>query len=117
MAHTPGPWSIGRHSLQAGDIRRITVRGPARPRGPAERPYSDVIAEACTDWGTHDEVEANARLIAAAPEMLAALRSANHFITNGIALGFIRMPDADCPDPAHAVPEKVRAAIASATQP
>lgn len=31
----------------------------------------------------------------------AALESARVFIKNGVALGYIRMPDADCPDPAH----------------
>ncbi|MBN6210626.1 hypothetical protein JYK21_29545 [Ralstonia pickettii] len=31
----------------------------------------------------------------------AALESARVFIRNGVALGYIRMPDADCPDPAH----------------
>ncbi|MGV8822974.1 hypothetical protein [Methylibium petroleiphilum] len=30
-----------------------------------------------------------------------ALLAARRFIKNGVALGYIRMPDADCPDPAH----------------
>jgi hypothetical protein len=32
---------------------------------------------------------------------LAALKAARQFIVNGTALGFIRMPDAETPDPAH----------------
>lgn len=32
---------------------------------------------------------------------LAALKAARQFIVNGVELGFIRMPDADTPDPAH----------------
>jgi len=32
---------------------------------------------------------------------LAALKAARQFIVNGTALGFIRLPDADTPDPAH----------------
>ena len=42
---------------------------------------------------------------------LEALRCTDRFITNGIALGFIRMPDADTPDPAHETPGMVRSAI------
>ncbi|MCA8326236.1 hypothetical protein LGN29_39395 [Burkholderia cepacia] len=40
------------------------------------------------------------------------LHAAKHFIANGIELGFIRMPDADCPDPAHNTPKLVDEALA-----
>lgn len=40
------------------------------------------------------------------------LRRVDRFLTNGIALGYIRMPDDDCPDPAKEVPGLVKAAIA-----
>ena len=39
---------------------------------------------------THD---ANARLIAAAPDLLAALEAAREFITDGMAMGFVGMPE------------------------
>ena len=39
-----------------------------------------------------------------------ALQSTRGFIANGVDLGFIRMPDADCPDPAHETPGKFAAA-------
>ena len=42
------------------------------------------------------------------------LRDADKFITNGIELGYIRMPDPDTADRAHATPGIVRAAIALA---
>lgn len=58
----------------------------------------------------------NGSLIAAAPEMLHALQCAREFIRSGIALGYIRMPDADCPDSAHNTPGIVDAAIARATK-
>lgn len=48
-------------------------------------------------------------------DLLAALRRADGFITNGIALGFIRMPDAETPDSAHEVPPLVREAISKAS--
>jgi hypothetical protein len=41
-----------------------------------------------------------------------ALQQADKFITNGIDLGYIRMPDADCPDPAHATPGAIKTALA-----
>ncbi|WP_232355981.1 hypothetical protein [Burkholderia vietnamiensis] len=44
---------------------------------------------------------------------LHALRAAKQFIANGVELGYIRMPDSDCPDPAHEVPQLIDAAIAS----
>ena len=42
-----------------------------------------------------------------------ALESAKVFIRNGVALGFIRMPDADTPDPAHQTPVKIDNALAA----
>ncbi|WP_027039089.1 hypothetical protein [Mesorhizobium ciceri] len=47
--------------------------------------------------------------------MLAALKAAEQFMVNGVELGFIRMPDAGTPDPAHDTLPAVRAAIAAAS--
>lgn len=58
--------------------------------------------------------EADARLIAAAPEMLAALEKARQFIVNGVELGFIRMPDDSTPDPAHETLPAIEAALSLA---
>ena len=44
-----------------------------------------------------------------------ALKAADQFITNGIELDFIRMPDTGTPDPAHDTPGIVRAALESPT--
>jgi len=44
-----------------------------------------------------------------------ALRRADQFITNGTEFGFIRMPDASTPDPAHETPGIIRAALEPAT--
>lgn len=44
-------------------------------------------------YGSIGEQEANARLIAAAPELLSALESARAFIADGIATGFVGMPE------------------------
>lgn len=56
-----------------------------------------------------------ARMFAAAPTMLEALKAAEQFIRNGIELGFIRVPDADTADPAHETLPTICAAIRAAT--
>ena len=62
--HTPGPWSL----------RGRTIRGP-HPKDPKGR--TRIVANAVWDRGTYvDEAEANAHLIAAAPELLEALEIA-----------------------------------------
>ena len=43
---------------------------------------------------------------------LAALKAARQFIVNGTELGFIRMPDAETPDPAHDTLPMIERAIA-----
>ena len=66
--HTPGPWihdDFDRHYVVAGHIYiAIADDGRDDDEGTAEGRY-----------GTEEEVEANARLIAAAPELLKALRA------------------------------------------
>lgn len=45
-------------------------------------------------------------------QIKAALDSANNFISNGIELGFIRMPDEETPDQAHNTLPRIRSALA-----
>ena len=59
--HTPGPWRIGT-APPNGEQAIGTIRGM-------------MVAVATTGVGMENETLANARLIAAAPEMLQALRS------------------------------------------
>lgn len=47
---------------------------------------------------------------------LDALEAARRFIRNGIEFGYIRMPDADKPDPAHRTPGMIDAAIRALKQ-
>ena len=81
--HTPGPWIINGREID----------------GPAD---SGVIVARLPEWGilaeSPDPASANARLIAAAPDLLAAL---NHVLERATMPGFLR--------------DKVKAAIASAT--
>ena len=45
--------------------------------------------------------------------LVEALKSADQFISNGIELGYIRMPDPDTTDAAIKTPAKVSAALAA----
>lgn len=66
--HTPGPWFVG-DSLVGGQL----------PVGPHERMQVATVplyAPVAGVNGTSGEIEANARLVAAAPALLEALRTA-----------------------------------------
>lgn len=52
-------------------------------------------------------------VVAPAPVVETAIRAGITFIENGVALGYIRMPDADCPDPAHRTLPLLRDALAA----
>jgi hypothetical protein len=87
MSHTPGPWSISEyspHTVVAGDPKGL-IGGCVDPDREAERYVKVVHGMGNCDCGTLDrrfhrtrlsvkEADANARLIAAAPDLLAALR-------------------------------------------
>lgn len=67
--HTPGPWLI----------REFPTRGGARPQlwvmdATPDRDGKVMANAICSVTGTNPAEQANARLIAAAPEMLAACR-------------------------------------------
>jgi hypothetical protein len=59
----------------------------------------------------HDGNVILTQILAQRDALLEALKTADQFITNGMELGFIRMPDAATPDSAHETPGIVRAAI------
>lgn len=97
--HTPGPWKyqensdVYTHIVRHGDDRFLCNLGQ----------------------DTSGRAEADARLIAAAPEMLEALKRAQTFIGNGIELGYIKMPDIES-DPANETPKIIAAAIKKAAE-
>jgi len=110
--HTPGPWTVGTPHPNNACAYVSTDNGEDvcvlyGASEPATQNADGV-------WSEQPARDANARLIAAAPCMFEALRRAREFIANGIALGFIRMPDADTPDPAHETPRLIDMAIAKA---
>lgn len=99
--HTPGPWTASNHG--------VTWRILAGEAGGFSRP---IIARTC-EAQTDAEAEANARLIAAAPELLAACETALTALDAAHAklkgMGLIPNPK---PDP---VRDCLRLAIAIAT--
>lgn len=109
--HTPGPWMVGgiypkgeedRRAITADDgtkyHRRRTVARVVTPTG-----YAD----------THPEIEANAHLIAATPEMYEALKS---LIYTASKLWDMVKPikDSDAVIATHPIIEKAKAALAKA---
>jgi hypothetical protein len=114
-AHTAGPWNV---TGGICDVGRDTVHrlwcGDIHP--PRSNIYRGTIAhiQSCAHLGangtTNEEAEANARLIAAAPELLAALEAlleeAINFSVSGVYF------DEECMG--HKGPALARAAIAAA---
>ncbi len=73
MSHTPGPWKILRHDL--GDEEIFVV--PVEIRGGNGKlivAYDGGLAPLEQEWIV-EEIEANASLIAAAPDLLEALET------------------------------------------
>lgn len=69
--HTPGPWNLELPDDSA-DFTLSTIDVDADDEGRV-RDYGRSIIEGTLVSGTTEEIEANARLIAAAPDLLAAL--------------------------------------------
>lgn len=74
-AHTPGPWQLKQY------LGTTEISGPES---------SGVIVARIADWGVSadstDPQDANARLIAAAPNLLRELEAAHRIIRNALAV-------------------------------
>ena len=79
VAHTPGPWPID----FTGDDKRIIV-GPGLVEGPNGYDVAEVYADDCD----REEAEGNARVIAAAPDMVKALEAADRHLSRVRDLNF-----------------------------
>ena len=99
--HTPGPWRVSRH-----DALRYTWHVNAGPAGYSQKRVAIVPGDSSADCA-----EANAALIAAAPDMLEALRSAAAFAEQWVGANEGSM----LADAREAMLAKARAAIRKAT--
>ena len=98
--HTPGPWEFGPNHSSTGLAGQLVVR----PAG--EFPHGEWVADVGSMYDDHRE--ANARLIAAAPELLAALQEVTMVLDRIFGVEG-REPDAE------SISGRARAAIAKAT--
>lgn len=97
--HTPGPWAAGRAIPEDGAVSRIVRAG------------DDHIAVVMDLEDAAQEAADNARLIAAAPELLAALNALLNLSVKGHALA----DRLQFSDSGRAILNQARAAIARAT--
>ena len=96
--HTPGPWSYFEQNTWGGALPRVRY-GCVRSPGPD----SFVIVNGCAPGGIEEEQRANARLIAAAPDLLAACEN------------FVESYESSQSWPTQAQVDAARAALAQAT--
>lgn len=100
MKHTPRPWAF---SEESGEVYY------------ADKDVQPLIAiVSCENCQTHKQYLADGKLIAAAPELLAALQSAYELIDNSDVRYFISNNLGEQAQ-LHSALHKARAAIASAT--
>jgi hypothetical protein len=81
--HTPGPWHV-RDDVPDPNARNPHEVIPFLVMAPARGPVAEVCAPAGGGWRTR--AAANARLIAAAPELLALAESITQTLDDGHAL-------------------------------
>lgn len=79
--HTPGPWAFNRWD-QFGDTRFYVAQAEVAPYTPNYSDVSTLIAETVSIEYVRIQ-EANARLIAAAPDLLKALKECRNAIQGG----------------------------------
>lgn len=104
---TPAPWTVDDGGIRCGHGHNYGIVAQARD--------GHIYSEYTSDPATLEfENIADMHLVAAAPELYEACEHAREFIENGVALGYIRMPDPDCPDKAHKALPTILAALAKA---
>lgn len=92
--HTPGPWTLGEIRNASGVVKG----GPARELHTGSTVQGQVALASLQEWMGPGEREANAALIAAAPDMLDALNEARDYLgslTDGgpVLLGLVCVID------------------------
>lgn len=109
---TPGPWTFSRWN-EFGDMRFYIAQADGAPHTPQLSDVATLIAETTSnEWQSIQE--ANAKLIAAAPELLAALQAALPFIDDAGDIAQF-YPDSSATDKCRVAVKQAHAAIAKAT--
>lgn len=91
--HTPGPWEVVPDPCHYDSFTTVVAGIGEQRKG--------LLRELIVEVGGRADIEvaeANARLIAAAPELLGALKLARDFIRNGIEYGYIDPPSQGSPE-------------------
>lgn len=82
--HTPGPWAFSQ-SAEYGDTRFYIAQADGAPYTPHYSDVATLIAETVSDERRSIQ-EANAQLIASAPDLLKALKECRNAIQGGQAV-------------------------------
>ncbi len=96
-AHTPGPWSADDGRLRSMSTEQLPEA--IAVRGPTPKKWFVACAFDFNRYDRDAEVEANARLIAAAPELYDALREATARLGHDdacMAVSLTRIEACDC---------------------
>jgi hypothetical protein len=72
MAHTPGPWTLHKYH------GHVAIKAQC-----GHEAIINAVGHSCGSIGLHDEEQANARLIAAAPDLLEAAELACRALLKG----------------------------------
>jgi len=108
-SHTPGPWTV---ECVCGDDPH-DICGPDRP-GEGSPNLLASVAYDDDDPLPHlslAEANANARLIAAAPDLLAALKELGDWVAGGLQASDEAWPDARCLQHTEEIAARARAAV------
>ncbi|WOB75887.1 hypothetical protein [Achromobacter xylosoxidans] len=111
----PAAWEAARAALASAPVAG-EVQQPVAHWIPSAKTFSTARVSPGKAWEPlYAAPQASAEDVRNAA--LEALEAAQRFIRNGIELGYIRMPDADTPDPAQRTPDLIDAAIRALKQP
>lgn len=100
-SHTPGPWHIGIGGMLHAN--RVWTKDM--------RPVVNLCSMGTAPADLDPEAQANGRLIATAPDLLAALKEMGDWIAGGLQASDEAWPDAQCLKHTEEIAARARAAV------